>query len=290
MNPALGDVPSLPIEVRLDRHTVLAGHAWCAPSPRALVGIVHGLGEHSGRYATIASALVKAGFTCIALDLPGHGGTAGPRGHVPSWATLRERFVPALFMAARGLPEPCDDLPWVLFGHSMGGVIALEYALTEPRTLAALVLSAPALRTTPPPWWKLALARLAQGLAPRLGFPNGLDPEHLSRDPEVVRAYREDALVHDRITPVTYFAFAAAAQRCRRGVRALQVPTLMLQGTADRMVMPQGAEEAAEAAPRGAIRLVRLEGSAHESLHDLDRQQALDAITGWLAGAPGRRR
>jgi len=233
MNPAIGNISAISIDVRVDRDTVLPGRVWCAERPRALVAIVHGLGEHSGRYSAFASDLVRARFTCVALDLPGHGEATGPRGDIPSWEKLRDHIVPAMFTASRGLPDQPTDLPLILFGHSMGGLIALDHALAHPKPLLALVLSAPALRTALPPWWKLALANVARVATPASGFPNGLDPEGLARDAEVVRAYRTDPLVHDRISPRTYFAFNEAAQRCRRDIRGLQIPTLMLQGMAD---------------------------------------------------------
>ncbi len=285
MNPANGAVPAISIDVRVDRDTVLPGRVWCAERPRALLAIVHGLGEYSGRYAALASDLVRARFTCVALDLPGHGETSGPRGDVPSWTKVRDQVVPAMFTATRGLPDQPLELPAVLFGHSMGGVVALDHALEHPRGLTALVLSAPALRTSMPPWWKLALANAARVATPAAGFPNGLDPEGLSRDPEVVRAYREDRFVHDKISPRTYFAFVEAAQRCRQGIRALQVPTLLYQGLADRLVDPKGALEAATAAPEHTLRFVTLQDTYHESFNDTGREQVVRDLVAWLDAA-----
>ncbi len=282
MNPSQGSAAAISIDVRVDRDTILPGRVWCSARPRALVAIVHGIGEHSGRYAALAAEFVRARFTCVALDLPGHGETAGPRGDIPSWDKLRDQIVPAMFTATRGLPDQPPELPAVLFGHSMGGVIALDHALSHPRSLHALVLSAPALRTAMPPWWKLALANAARITTPSAGFPNGLDPDHLSRDPEVVRTYREDRLVHDRISPRTYFAFMEAAQRCRQGVRTLQVPTLMFQGMADRMVDPKGALEAAGAAPHDMLRFVTWRDAYHESLNDVGREDVIRDVTAWL--------
>jgi len=285
MNPSQGSANSISIDVRVDRDTVLPGRVWCAERPRALVAIVHGIGEHSGRYAALASALVRSRFSCVSLDLPGHGESSGPRGDIPSWDKLRDQIVPAMFTATRGLPEQPPELPAVLFGHSMGGVIALDHALAHPRALRALVLSAPALRTAMPPWWKLALANAARLTTPSAGFPNGLDPAHLSRDPEVVRAYREDPLVHDRISPRTYFAFMEAAQRCRQGIRTLQVPTLMFQGMADKMVDPKGALEAAGAAPHDMLRFVTWRDAYHESLNDVGHENVVRDLTAWLDAA-----
>ena len=285
MNPAIGNVAAVSIDVRVDRDTVLPGRVWCAERPRALVAFVHGLGEHSGRYAAFASELARAHFTCVALDLPGHGETAGPRGDIPSWTKLRDQIVPAMFTATHGLPDQPRELPCVLFGHSFGGVIALDYALLHPRALSALVLSAPALRTSMPPWWKLALANIARVATPASGFPNGLDIDGISRDPEVVRAYRTDPLVHDRISPRTFFAFNEASQRCRREIRNLQVPTLMLQGMADRLVDPKGSLEAAGAAPHGMLRFVTLRDTFHESFNDTGREVVIRDITSWLDAA-----
>lgn len=282
MNPASGAVPSIAIEVRVAPGRVLPGHVWCAERPRALVAIVHGLGEHSGRYAALASDLVRARFTVVALDLPGHGRSEGQRGDIPSWEQLRDAIVPAMFTATRGLDEQPADLPVILMGHSMGGVIALDHALAHPRLLYGLVLSAPALQPPVPPWWKLALARVAARVTPTAGFPNGLDPEGLSRDPEVVRAYREDPLVHDRISPRTYFAFLAAARRCARELRGLRVPTLTIQGMADTMVDPKGSLAASGVAPHGMMRLMTLSGVRHESFNDLGRETLVRDLVAWL--------
>jgi alpha-beta hydrolase superfamily lysophospholipase len=285
MNPANGNVPAISIDVRVDRDTVLPGRVWCAERPRALLAMVHGLGEHSGRYAALASDLVRTRFTCVALDLPGHGETSGPRGDIPSWPQLRDQIVPAMFTASRGLPDQPPELPTILFGHSMGGIIALDHALEHPRRLSALVLSSPALRTTMPPWWKLALANVARVATPSAGFPNGLDIDGISRDPEVVRAYRGDPLVHDRISPRTYFAFNEAAQRCRRDIRNLQVPTMMVQGMADRVVDPKGALEAAGTAPHGMLRFVTVSEAYHETFNDTGREAVIRDLAAWLDAA-----
>jgi alpha-beta hydrolase superfamily lysophospholipase len=285
MNPATCSLPAISIDVRVDRETVLPGRVWCAARPRALIAIVHGLGEHSGRYGALAAELVKGRFTCVSLDLPGHGETSGPRGDIPSWDKLRDQIVPAMFTATRGLPDQPPQLPIVLMGHSMGGIIALDHALAHPKGLSALVLSAPALRTAMPPWWKLAMANVARVATPAGGFPNGLDPEGLARDPEVVRLYREDPLVHDRISPRTYFAFMEAAQRCRLNIRNLQVPTLMFTGMADRLVDPKGALEAAGAAPHDMMRFVTWSEVYHESMNDLGREKVIQDVLAWLDAA-----
>src|SRR5207248_5509257 len=127
---------------------VLQGRAWCAERPKALIAAVHGLGEHSGRYGALASDLVAAGYTVVSLDLPGHGDTPDPRGDIAGWPAVRDRVVRAMFNAAAGLPGNAEDAPRVLLGHSMGGVMALDFALAHPEELSAVVASAPAFRGT----------------------------------------------------------------------------------------------------------------------------------------------
>src|ERR1041385_6837350 len=282
MNPAIGNIAAISIDVRVDKGTVLPGRVWCSARPRALVAMVHGIGEHSARYSALASDLVRSRFTCVSLDLPGHGEAAGPRGDFPSWARIRDQVVPAMFTAARGLPDQPPSLPVILLGHSMGGVIALDYALAHPEPIIALVLSAPALKTELPPPWKLALANVARIATPSSGFPNGLDTDGLARDAEVVRAYRTDPLVHDKISPRTYFAFVEAGQRCLRDIRTLEVPTLVYQGMNDRLVNPKGALEAAAAAPHGMLRFVTLKDSFHEVFNDMGRDEVIKDLVAWL--------
>jgi alpha-beta hydrolase superfamily lysophospholipase len=287
MNPALGRTTAHRIEVRLAGGLKLPGRVWPCESPRALVALVHGLGEHSGRYAALASDLVQQRFTVAALDLPGHGEAPCARGDVPSWTLLRAQAVPATFTAARGLPGQPEALPIVLLGHSMGGVLALDYALAHPQRLVAVVASAPALRTTMPPWWKLTLANVARITAPAVGFPNGIDESGISRDPEVLRLRAEDPLVHDRITPRLYFDFNEAGQRVLRDARRLQIPALVLQGSADRVVNPGGAAEFVAAAPAGLARLVTCPDAYHEVFNDLGRAQAVREMEAWLDGLRG---
>lgn len=282
MNPSHGAVPALDIEVQLDRRLRLPGRLWAAESPRGLVAVLHGLGEHSGRYAALAADLVAERFTVAALDLPGHGDAPGPRGDLASWAYVRDHAVDAMFGATRGVPGQPPDLPHILFGHSMGGAMALDYALQHPRRLLAVAVSAPGLRAAMPPWWKLALANVARITAPASGFPHGLPEDGMSRDAEVVRLRAEDPRVHDRISPRLYFELGEAQQRVMREARRLAVPALVQQGAADRVVDPRGALEFTAAAPHGMVRLLTYRDAYHELFNDTSRPQAVRDLRGWL--------
>jgi alpha-beta hydrolase superfamily lysophospholipase len=282
VNPSESRSHATQIDVRIDKSTQLPGRAWCAERPRALVAIVHGLGEHAGRYGALASALVDRRFTVVSLDLPGHGETIGPRGDAPSWIGLRDLVIPAMFTVTRGMPGQPPDLPLVLFGHSMGGLLALDYALAHPKGLLGLVLSAPALKSDPPPAWKVALARVAKAIAPTVGFPDGVSEGGISRDPEVRQRRADDPLVHDKITPRLYFGLVEARRRVMAEARRLAVPTLIVQGAADRVIDPSGALELNGLAPHGMVRLMTYRDGFHEVFNDLDREQAIKDVVGWL--------
>lgn len=282
MNPSEGGVPATQIEVRVERDLQLPGRVWPAERPRALLAVVHGLGEHSGRYSALASALVECRFSVVSLDLPGHGDAPGRRGDVPSWDLLRDKVIPAMFTVTRGMPGQPADLPIVLMGHSLGGVLALDYALAHPKTLLGLVVSGPALKSDPPPLWKLLLARVVYWVAPGAGFDNGLDETGISRDPEVLEARARDPLVHDKVSPRFYFGLEEARKRILGEVRRLAVPTLILQGAADRVVSPSGALEINGLAPHGTARLITYRDGFHEVFNDLDRERVIRDLVGWL--------
>ncbi len=285
MNPSEGSVPSRAIEARVEGMR-LPGRAWCRESPHALIAIVHGIGEHSGRYAALASDLVVAGYSVVCLDLPGHGEAPGPRGDF-RWLPVRDQIVPAMFTANLGLPGQPDRLPRVLLGHSMGGLIALDYALAHSRDLERVVASSPGLRSAIPPWWKLALANVARVTAPATGFPTGLDTTGISHDPEVCRLREADPLKHDLISPRLYFGLAEARQRVLREARRLHVPALLLHGEADRLVDVVGSREFAAAAPAPLARLITYPDGWHEMFNDRGREQVIRDVVAWLARGSG---
>lgn len=282
MNPSQGAVPASEIEVRLDRGLTLQGRVWEAERPRGLVSVVHGLGEHSGRYAALASDLVSARFTVVSLDLPGHGQSPGSRGDIPSWTAVRDQVIPAMFTTLASLPGQPAELPRILLGHSMGAALALDFAIHRPREILGVVSSAAALRTAMPPWWKAALANVARIAAPSAGFPHGLDESAMSRDAEVLRLRKEDPLMHDRISPRLYQAFVEAQQRVLREARRLAVPALLLHGAADRVTDPRGSLEFNAAAPHGMARLLTYRDAFHEIFNDPARTDALRDLKGWL--------
>ena len=194
----------------------------------ASVVLVHGLGEHSGRYERTGGLLAEAGLAVEAFDLVGFGGTGGRRGDIESWDTYLEQVHDHLTTV---------DSPAVLLGHSMGGLIALDYLLSgRPRPDLA-VLSAPGLGGGKA--WQRKVAPLLARLAPTAAIPTKIDGSQLSRDPAVGEAYFADPLVLTRVSARLGAELFGAIDRVLAGLDRLEVPTLVLHGGADTLVPPQ---------------------------------------------------
>jgi alpha-beta hydrolase superfamily lysophospholipase len=275
----MGTVPARPLTISTGTGPSLAGYLWPAPVARGVIAIVHGLGEHAGRYAAVAGEFVAHGYSVAGFDWPGHGASPGRRGDA-SWDAVRDRAIPALLGAAS---RHAGGLPVCLLGHSMGGAMVLDYALARPSSIAAVVAIAPAIRTGAPPPWKLLAGHVLRLVAPHLGIPHGLPPEALSRDREVVSLYRADPLVQGAVSARLYFALLAAQARVLNGAAALAIPALLAGGTADRIVDWTGARDFAAAAPASLATFIPVEGAYHEVLNDEGRDAVLEAIRNLLA-------
>ena len=207
-----------------------------AGMPRAHLLLVHGIAEHAGRHARVASEFARAGIDTHAFDLRGFGASGGPRAYVERWSEYHDDLEDQL-TAIRRL---AGELPVVLYGHSMGGLIALGYVLADPPRPAPhlLVLSAPAIAAIVARW-KRDLADLLGRVLPRLEVANNLPAGGLSRDPQVEVLYRSDPLNVHRTTArlgMELFHEQARVQAALAGIGALPRTTYVLHGTDDRIV------------------------------------------------------
>ena len=253
--------------------------SWHPAEPRGVVVLAHGLHEHSGRYAHVAERLVGAGFALHALDHRGHGRSGGTEGNIGPMACVRTDLHHLREMAGEADP----GLPVVVLGHSMGGLVALDYVLDRGGDgLAGLVVSGPALDTSAASGVQRVAAPLLARFLPNLGVLT-LGAENVSRDPEVVRAYEEDPLV--RTGPVrarTGAEMLGAVQRVEPRLGELSLPLLVLQGSEDRLV-PVDAARLVHDRAGSADRTIHLyDGLFHEVLNEPEREQVLDDLVGWL--------
>jgi alpha-beta hydrolase superfamily lysophospholipase len=273
MTSAAGEIRRLRSRDGLD----LAVHHWPATAPQRFTFVVaHGLGEHAGRYQRFAAWFGARGVEVYAIDHRGHGLSGGPRGHAPSQAALLDDLDQVVTLATNDGTKP------VLVGHSMGGLIAIAYALAHPDRIQRAVFSAPALMVKQRlPFW-MEWLKPVHHVLPRLTVPNGLDVRTLSRDPAVVEGYRADPLVHDRISARLGAVTMGQGEALIARAGELRVPFLLLQGAEDGLVDPQGSERffAGATVPGRAFKLYP--GLYHEIFNEPEQARVYQDILDWL--------
>lgn len=261
-------------------NTQLALFDWPLPNgqrPRALVLLVHGLGEHAGRYAELAADLNAWGYAVRGYDQRGHGQSSGARGAAPLPHTLVHDLAEVVDHARASHP----GLPVVLLGHSLGGVVAARFVSLALRPVDGLVLSSPALDPGMSVFQRWLLAWLPK-VAPQLRVGNGLKLQYLSHNPTVAPAYRRDPLVHDRIGVAIARFLAEDGEATIAAAPTWQLPTLLMYAGDDRLVNPQGSRRFAAAAPGEVVTTAPFEAMYHELFHEPDRAQVLARLRGWL--------
>jgi acylglycerol lipase len=258
--------------------TKLAYRAWPTPDADTTFAVVHGLGEHSGRYARFAEAMAKHGMSTYALDLRGHGESDGQRGHVDFWSQWTDdvsAFVKHVEGVAGGEVVP--------LGHSFGGAALLSTVLAgKLPNSRRFAVSSPALKLRlQAPAWKTAVASFASKIVPRLAMDNEVDPAAVSRIPEVVAAYRADPLVHSRISSRMYTEWQNATADILGRAAQIKIQFLVLAGTADPLIDPEGSRRLHELTP-SLSELHILEGRYHEPFNDLDSDEVFQLVADWV--------
>ena len=257
----------------------VAYRAWPRAGAAITFAVVHGLGEHAGRYDRFARGMAAHHMGTFAVDLHGHGRSPGQRGHVDSWSQWTDElagFVEHVASLVQGEVVPV--------GHSFGGATVLSTVLAGklPNT-KRFIVSSPALKVkVAVPVWKIKVGTAASRVLPRLALDNEVDPKLLSRDPEVVEAYRTDPLVHSKISSRLYTEWLAATRQILDRAGQIKVPFLILAGTDDGLIDPEGSKELHQKAPAmSELRLLR--GRYHEPFNDRDNEEVFTLISSWLA-------
>jgi alpha-beta hydrolase superfamily lysophospholipase len=259
----------------------IAYKGWAAEKPKGVVVIVHGLGEHSGRYNHIIDALSGKKISFFALDLRGHGKSQGERGHIDTF--LDYIFDLKIFMNM--VREAHSDLPIVMLGHSLGGSVACRYALTYQNDLKGLALSAPSLiLEKKPSFITRAASPVLSAIAPKASTANKIDPSLLSHDEQQVKMYTEDPLVHDRITPRLYSELVRNGEYCLGRAADIRIPLFVVHGSADKIISVRGSEILHERALSEDKSLIVYPDLFHEVMNESPRERAkvLSAIASWL--------
>ena len=249
--------------------------------PKAIVCLVHGLGEHTGRYEHVGRALNEAGYALFGFDLRGHGKTGGKRGHIPSLEEALldvQRFIG--FQRQNFL-----DTPIFLYGHSLGGLFSLAYAIQNREGLNGVITTGAALRSPlQDQKAKVTMANILGSLVPALVIPTGLDPNTISRDPAVVQNYIDDPLVHGKTSLGLGKSALTAIDLCFARAKEFSPPLLMMHGTEDVLCYPSGSEDFAKLASENNkdVTLKLWDGLHHEIHNEPEQAEVFKFMIEWL--------
>ncbi|WP_334187963.1 alpha/beta hydrolase [Noviherbaspirillum sp.] len=244
------------------------------------VVLMHGLGEHCGRYSHVAKFFNDNGWSVRSYDHRGHGRSGGARGDVPDNEALVRDAKVVIDDFARQF-----DAPPLLFGHSMGGLFAARFAIAGLSPLQALILSSPALALPLSAPQKLLLGVL-RAAAPGFGVPNGLQTRYLSHDPAVETAYKNDPLVHPKISARLLTAMFSAVDFAHAHAPTLKIPTLMVVAGDDRLVDASGSDAFFARLAPGIGTMRRYPNFYHELLNETGAQQVFDDMRHWMSALP----
>jgi alpha-beta hydrolase superfamily lysophospholipase len=278
MAPGAGSSPGAMAWTSADGTKLNVRHWAATGTPWASVVIVHGIGEHSGRYGRTGRILAEAGLDAWAFDLRGHGLSGGHRVFVSRWDDYLAD-VEAAVTAVRALGRPV-----ILLGHSMGSLISINYSASGRPQPDLLILSAPPLGVNAPAWQRVVAPVLSR-VAPRMVIANPIAGEQLSRDPEVAKAYFADELVQPSSTARLGAELFAAVKRACADAQKIRIPTLVIHGGADNLV-PTAASEPLAAVP-GVERRV-LDNLRHETMNEPEGPEVVASLVAWArARIPG---
>ena len=246
---------------------------------KAAILLIHGLGEHSGRYLNLVNRFVTLGYSVYAVDHIGHGQSEGKRKHVDAFSD----FSDTLDIFIERMKQWHGDQPLFILGHSMGGLIAAHYLLHHQSLFAGAILSAPALKISDGiPQIKIIVGKFLAKFFPKVGLLP-IHPTMISRDLAVVQAYMDDPLIHKGKTSARLASeLVNAMQRVHDGAATFTLPMLIIQGTKDAIVHPQGSQEFYDGIASKDKTLKMYEGLYHEAFNEPEKEQVFNDVEQWL--------
>ncbi|MBE9509660.1 MAG: alpha/beta hydrolase [Bacteroidetes bacterium] len=257
----------------------LFGHSWQpdTEAAKASVVLVHGMGEHIMRYDHWAEKFVNKGYAVTSMDHRGHGRSEGKRGHIPSYESLLQDVDMLIKKSLEFFPKK----PIILYGHSLGGNIVLNHALTR-KNISRYIVTSPWLQLSfKPSSIKLVLAKAMKRILPGLLQPSGLNIGNISHDPEVVKAYENDPLVHDRISVRMFISVYTRGEWALANAGKLDRSVLLMHGGDDKITSSDASRRFAEKAGKN-VELKIWEGMYHELHNEKIKDEVFGYIIDWL--------
>ncbi|AOW21566.1 alpha/beta hydrolase [Urechidicola croceus] len=260
------------------KKTNFFGQYWKPRHPKSVVVLVHGMGEYSGRYANFfVPTLLKNNIAVISYDNFGHGKTEGKRGHNPNYQSL----LSVISKVLNKKQEVYGNIPTYLYGHSMGGNLVLNYALTKQPNVNGIIATSPFLRLAfQPPKWKLIAGKILQKIAPFITLSNELNPKDISRDKLEVHKYEHDQLIHDQVSPNYSITIMRKGKWAIKNAHKLNYPTYILHGSDDRIIDYSASIEFANKTEKATLKIY--EGGYHELHNDLCKKEVLQDVINWI--------
>ena len=249
--------------------------------PKALLSLIHGLGEHTGRYLHVGKSMTDAGYALVGFDLRGHGKSGGARGHFPSLNTVMQD----MRQFSKFLVQRYPDIPHFLYGHSLGGLLSLAYALQYPAGLNGVIVTGAALRSSLQEQKnKIAMVNLLGSVLPSITVPSGLDATTISRDADVVQKYINDPLVHDKTSLGLGKAALKAIEQCFTHAKEFAPPLLIMHGSVDKLTYPSGSEDFAKLATETNkdVTLKLWDGLYHEIHNEPEKAEVFKVMIEWI--------
>jgi alpha-beta hydrolase superfamily lysophospholipase len=249
--------------------------------PKAFIGLIHGLGDHTSRFTHVGHAMTEAAYAMAGFDLRGHGRSGGARGHAPSL----DAYMQDIRRFFQEMTPRYPQIPHFLYGHSLGGLLVLAYAIQYGSGLRGVMVTGAALRDfLQEQKAKLALVKLLAPILPTMSIHSGLDMTALSHDPAIIEAYRNDPLVHYSVTPGFGRAGLDAIDLCFARAKEFPVPLLMIHGKADKITYPSGSAEFANLVREagGDVTLKLWDDLYHEVHNEPEKAEVFRFMTEWL--------
>jgi len=247
-------------------------------SIEAITVIVHGGGDHSGRFSNLVEFLVPHDYGIYIFDLRGHGRSPGKRGHINSWNEYQLDL--SLFLDLVKTKHP--DIPLFLLGHSMGGVIVLDHCIKSQKHISAIICSSPAIGELGISPFLISLARLINKIWPSIVLPTGLKVPHLSRDTEFIKKTKSDPLYHSKSTPRFGIEMLKTVEFVQNNVSKISLPIYLIHGTDDKIVSIEGSRRAKKLIDTSLITYKEYEDGYHELFNDLNKKVVMNDLLLWM--------